>query len=235
MAETKPKLSLMIDKKANKVLFAEAGKDFVDFLFSILSLPLGTITWLLNTANMVGSIGNLYLSLQNFDESYLESDLHKNLLLKPNVPDFISGVHPLLPETGQDPVKRKFYNCFDNHRYVTDDIDAICPTCNYSMCHEVTLVGPGDTKAGSTSEGGIVKGLAKYMVMDDLSVMPMSMTYGINQLRSNVEDLSGVEERVVEFGFIERLQLMKASLNSKTALTDVFIEKKQLKVKEEEV
>ncbi|CAI0411442.1 unnamed protein product [Linum tenue] len=30
----------MVDKKRNKVLFAEAGKDFVDFLIYILSLPL---------------------------------------------------------------------------------------------------------------------------------------------------------------------------------------------------
>ena len=29
----------LIDTKGNKVLFAEAGMDFVDFLFNLLSLP----------------------------------------------------------------------------------------------------------------------------------------------------------------------------------------------------
>ncbi|KAF7825582.1 DUF674 family protein [Senna tora] len=36
-------LRLMVDKERNRVIFAEAGKDFVDVLFSFLTLPLGTI------------------------------------------------------------------------------------------------------------------------------------------------------------------------------------------------
>ncbi|KAF2321307.1 hypothetical protein GH714_038564 [Hevea brasiliensis] len=47
--DTKKKvnLKLLIDKKTNKVLFAEAEKDFVDFLFILLSLPVGTVIRLL--------------------------------------------------------------------------------------------------------------------------------------------------------------------------------------------
>jgi len=33
----------MVVKERSKVLYAEAGKDFVDVLFSFLTLPLGTI------------------------------------------------------------------------------------------------------------------------------------------------------------------------------------------------
>lgn len=36
-------LTFMVDKERKKVLYAEAGKDFVDVLFSFLTLPLGTI------------------------------------------------------------------------------------------------------------------------------------------------------------------------------------------------
>jgi hypothetical protein len=36
-------LKLTVHKETNKVLFAEAGKDFVDILISFLTLPLGTI------------------------------------------------------------------------------------------------------------------------------------------------------------------------------------------------
>ncbi|TKY65911.1 tyrosine/DOPA decarboxylase [Spatholobus suberectus] len=36
-------MKLMVIKERNKVLFAEARKDFVDVLFSFLTLPLGTI------------------------------------------------------------------------------------------------------------------------------------------------------------------------------------------------
>ncbi|XP_078166491.1 uncharacterized protein LOC144561400 [Carex rostrata] len=40
-------LKLLIDKKSDKVLFGEASKDVVDFIFSLLALPLGAVTKLL--------------------------------------------------------------------------------------------------------------------------------------------------------------------------------------------
>ncbi|KAH7840272.1 hypothetical protein Vadar_014921 [Vaccinium darrowii] len=39
----KVSLKLLIDTKGNRVLFPEARKDFVDFLFNLLLLPLGTL------------------------------------------------------------------------------------------------------------------------------------------------------------------------------------------------
>ncbi|KAK8576822.1 hypothetical protein V6N13_121822 [Hibiscus sabdariffa] len=54
------RLKLLIDRKAKRVVCAEAGKDFVDFLFNILLLPVATITRLLTKQNMVGCLGNLY-------------------------------------------------------------------------------------------------------------------------------------------------------------------------------
>ena len=33
-------LKLLVDSKAHKVVFAECGKDFIDFLFTILKLPI---------------------------------------------------------------------------------------------------------------------------------------------------------------------------------------------------
>lgn len=40
-------LKLMVDKKTKKVVFAEASKGVVDFIFHILSLPLATVVKLL--------------------------------------------------------------------------------------------------------------------------------------------------------------------------------------------
>ena len=115
---------------------------------------------------------------------------------------FVTAVPLMFPDTGQDPAERKFHNCYDSHRYVTDDVDAICPSCGYYMCHEVPFV--SSDKTGSTSEGGVVKGLATYMVMDDLSVMPMSMASGLALLnKCNVKDFSVLEERMVDFSVTE--------------------------------
>ncbi|XVE52739.1 hypothetical protein DITRI_Ditri02bG0147300 [Diplodiscus trichospermus] len=229
MAETKLSLKLLIDKKANKVLFAEAGKEFVDFLFYLLSLPVGTIINLLKSETMVGCIGNLYESLENLNEAYLQPNQHKNLLLKPDMPNVVIGVPLLLPDTSQDPAQRKYYNCSyyrcsNGSRYVTNNPNTLCPSCGNSMSTEVSFVGMNPGKAGSTSEGGVVKGLATYMVMDDLTITPMSMISGIALLnKCNIKDFSALEERMVEFSINEGPEMLRASLQSKTALTYVFI------------
>lgn len=53
----KVKLRVMVNKVKAKVLYAEAGKDFVDVLFSFLTLPLGTIGRLVaKESNIVGEV-----------------------------------------------------------------------------------------------------------------------------------------------------------------------------------
>ncbi|CAM0879535.1 unnamed protein product [Alopecurus aequalis] len=64
-------LKLLVDTKAQRVLFAEAGKDAVDFLFSLLALPVGTTTKLLGADSMVGSVGDLYASFAKLDATYV--------------------------------------------------------------------------------------------------------------------------------------------------------------------
>ena len=40
-------LNLLVDNKSNKVVYAEARKEFVDFFFGLLQIPLGSIMGLL--------------------------------------------------------------------------------------------------------------------------------------------------------------------------------------------
>ncbi|MBA0678901.1 hypothetical protein Goari_020219 [Gossypium aridum] len=54
--EGKVNLKLLVNVKCQRVLFAEANKDFIDFLFNIMALPIGTIVSLLNKEGMVGSL-----------------------------------------------------------------------------------------------------------------------------------------------------------------------------------
>ena len=79
----KVKLKLMIDKPANKVVFAEAEKDFVDILFNLLYMPFGSVIRLLRNAGMVGCTGNLYQSLENLSEVFVIPNQNKVQLLKP--------------------------------------------------------------------------------------------------------------------------------------------------------
>ena len=53
-------------------------------------------------------------------------------------------------------------------------------------------------------EGGYVKGVVTYVVMDDLVVKPMSTTSNITLLQKfNVKEISALEERVVHLGMDE--------------------------------
>ncbi|CAN1176258.1 hypothetical protein LINPERHAP2_LOCUS32442 [Linum perenne] len=64
-------LKLLIDKQTRKVVYAEAGKEFVDFLVTILSLPLGTVTTLLSKNDMIGCLGSLYKSIEDLNDLYI--------------------------------------------------------------------------------------------------------------------------------------------------------------------
>ncbi|KAJ6840915.1 uncharacterized protein M6B38_117955 [Iris pallida] len=98
-------LKLLIDNSSDKVLFAEAGKDVVDFLFSLLSIPVGTVVKLLATEGMpmVGCIGNLYKSVERLDDSCLQSGHARTMLLNPTLPSAASITKNTLSLTGASP------------------------------------------------------------------------------------------------------------------------------------
>lgn len=216
MTATKVSLKLLIDKKSHRVLFAEADNKFVDFLFSILTLPVGTVTMLLQEEKMAGCLHSLYDSVDNLsDDIYIRPDRDIDFLLDPKVaisgakaPAFLPGVKQSYAAV----TAGKFYKCGNNMfcsgAAVANDQRAICPSCKNTMNYELRYVEypPRDIKA-SSSEGGYVKGLITYMVMDDLEVKPMSAISAITLLsKFNVRDIGAVEEKVVDFGMDEVLQ-----------------------------
>ena len=82
-ATSKVSLKLMINPKdSGRVLYAEAGKEFVDFLFYILALPVGTFIPLLNQ-EIMGSLGNIYDSIANLSTTFLRPNVKKDSLLTP--------------------------------------------------------------------------------------------------------------------------------------------------------
>ncbi|XP_059458994.1 uncharacterized protein LOC132188527 [Corylus avellana] len=281
MAGTKVTLKLLIDTKRHRVLFAEADKQFVDFLFSIFTLPVGTVTRLLQKKNMAGCLHSLYESIENLSDIYIQPDQDKDFLLNPKIAISGAQVPLLLPRVENSDTDRKFYRCsgYNNCNYVANDPRANCPSCRNPMTTEQSYVEhsctdmkfyrcgscsnscksvandprahcprcrnpmtrevnyveypPRDINknkaASSSSEGGYVKGLITYMVMDNLDVKPMSTISAISLLsKFNVTDVGAVEEKVVNFGMDEGVKLLVASLQSKTVLTDVFLPKDRI-------
>ncbi|MCD7458018.1 hypothetical protein HAX54_036951 [Datura stramonium] len=222
-ADTKLSMKLLIDAKAGKVLFAEAEKDCVDFLFHILSLPVATVISLLKEKGMIGCLHNLYESVENLDDTYIQSNLGKDMLLKPKSPVGISSGPLLLLK--DVPFQTSLYKCDSScSSYATDDPTAICPSCGRHMSRGLQYVAP-PAKAAVAATGGFVKGVVTYMVMDDLVVKPMSTISSITLLNKfNVKDVGVLHEEFVTFGMEEALKLLKSSFESKTAvLTSVFM------------
>ncbi|KAK7390752.1 hypothetical protein VNO78_18806 [Psophocarpus tetragonolobus] len=132
-SSTKLTMKLLIDSKREKVLFAEASKEVIDFLFNLLCLPLGTVIRLLSKNGMVGCLGNLYESVENMNETYMQSDQHKDVLLKPRAPISSSQISVLLPANdgcANDNLEISFYMCPSHCSYnVTCDNQFRCPSC----------------------------------------------------------------------------------------------------------
>ncbi|KAL1827565.1 hypothetical protein ACET3Z_005977 [Daucus carota] len=81
-------LRLYVLKEKNQVVFAEANSDFVDTLFSFLTIPIGKIVRTLKTkcdlqAREFGCFGNLYETVENLDDSQIWSEGYKQMLLNP--------------------------------------------------------------------------------------------------------------------------------------------------------
>lgn len=194
-------LKLLVDKSSNKVLFAEAGKEFVDFLFGLLQIPLGSIMGLLWKHGIAGSAGSLrriYGSVQNLDPTYLlqtkDSLLTPKPVFPPNTctPPLLLNFVPPKPETRSS-----------SKPHVSLHFPVVA---NYPIYSSSSSFGFGSSATSASSnnpvvepkETGYVRGVVTYMVMDDLTVEPMSTISSITLLNTfNVKDVSFLQEKMV--------------------------------------
>ncbi|KEH44490.1 hypothetical protein MtrunA17_Chr1g0212741 [Medicago truncatula] len=225
-------LKLLIDTKNDKVLFAEASKAVIDFLFNLLRLPVGTVVKLLTKNGMVGSIGNLYHSVETLSDNYMEQNQTKEELLNPIAPVSSAGIAGFLPANDADANNivgdevTLYYRCLNRCAYVTCDSSTRCINCSQVMAYQMDYIGKKAVRKNISTANGFVKDVVTFMVMDDLVVQPMSTISSITLLNKfNIKEVGALQEKVVEMGMDEGIKLLKASLQSKTVLTSVFIKK----------
>ncbi|KAH9313875.1 hypothetical protein KI387_022502, partial [Taxus chinensis] len=89
MGKNSPKsknLRLLVNKKMGKIIYGEAGKDFVDLIFSFLILPIGSVMKLLKSGcvKRVGSVSNLYESMDKLP-SVVMMHVDKSELISPKI------------------------------------------------------------------------------------------------------------------------------------------------------
>ncbi|KAI7725001.1 hypothetical protein M8C21_015263, partial [Ambrosia artemisiifolia] len=207
MADSKVTLKLLIDKKGQRVLYAESGTDFVDFLFSLLVLPAGTAIKLLGT---VGGLANLHKSVKDLNNDYILPSQNKDVLLKPksSAPFYSPNQVPLLPTEpfllpSPKNSESRLYTC-GRCKSTIRSISSIC--CPSAGCYgKMSAIDDSYVlRSVPDAKGGFVRELVTYMVMDDLSVSPMSTISNVTMLNKfNIKDLDELEERVVHIGMNE--------------------------------
>ncbi|XP_004491999.1 uncharacterized protein [Cicer arietinum] len=222
-------LKLIVNEESNKVLFAEAGKDFVDVLFSFLTFPLGTIARLVekdsNTGPVtVGCLNTLYRSVKDLDESYLWDETVKQMLLQPS--NFAEDYCNTLKLNIDDTPPTMFYQCSNpcvrcrSLGLTTSRYPKQC-TCGKSFYSTSSVLAKHFRK-------GFVNGIVTFVITDNLAVMPNSMdctSLGMLQ-EFGILNPSSAKEIVLNLNKQKVLELLKCFLISKSTLTDLFLEKK---------
>ncbi|XP_021732646.1 uncharacterized protein LOC110699446 [Chenopodium quinoa] len=209
-------LKLLVNMEGDKakVLYAEAGKDFVDFLFNVMSLPLGTLMKLIKSKdNMAGCLGDLYTSIESLNGEYLQENVDRDAVLKPRG----SVSVPLLSINNDALVNSE------------DEVENLSNVSvpSLSINNNDAPVNSEDVEkpCNKTGAGYVMGGVLTYMVMDNLEVKPMSTSSVVTLMKKfHVKDASSLIERNVRVGLNQGVAILKASLETRAVLTNVFLE-----------
>ncbi|KAL1566960.1 hypothetical protein AAHA92_02494 [Salvia divinorum] len=199
---TKFSLNVMINKDKNEVLFAEADNNFVDIVLNFLTLPLGRIIKVLHNheaAAGIGSLTNLYHSLQDLDSSYFLTEGAKKALLNPTSSS------------------ESEYNMLKVD--ITDS-----PPPEYFKCSKCPNSGKTANKRSETGSGGVyTTHVSSFIISDDLRILPSDKGYSNTISFLRIRDSDKAETINVDFGFNEVIKLLKASLTSQSPLSEVIL------------
>ncbi|XBJ26851.1 hypothetical protein VPH35_004202 [Triticum aestivum] len=223
-------VKLFIDKENKRVLFAESDKDFVDILFSFLTLPLGTIVRLFNKQSQIGCLDELYRSVESFGEEHFQTRDCRTMLLRPvnaaaahcdrlkvKVDADQTGIH-VCPYYSSS-------SCGTGYFSSIRDVSCKCGRMMVCLRKWPQSSSPAATE-DSTVDGIFSKGGVKFMVTDDLQVAPSSTTLMfslINKLglQETTEYQGGV---TVILYLIQIISLLRRTLLSKQPLTGLYFD-----------
>jgi hypothetical protein len=163
---------------------SEVGEEFCNVIFGFLTLPLGHVIKLLGASSSISCIGNLYKSVEHRLSGCIKSDQYRNVLLFPKVATFFSSTHFLgadevLPTALSIPLCSL---CIKNSNPFSDDVIMKCS-------HDITealAVNPKVPTMSTETGGGFAKGPCKFLVTDELGVVPFSLISSLSWEQSSL-------------------------------------------------
>ena len=186
-------LKLLVDTEKNRVVFAESEKDFVDILFSFLTLPMGTIIRVLDKRSSVECMDKLYESVDNLNCKYLETEACKAMLLQPR-----SAAEQLCEDlhvNADDLNPRRLYPCPLSY---CSSYSSICGArCSCGRAMDWCFHRP--QAASGVKNDVFLKGEETYIISDDLHVAPATVAATLSLLQKlGIKDAEALEKRIVD-------------------------------------
>ncbi|KAL6559499.1 hypothetical protein OROGR_004616 [Orobanche gracilis] len=236
--DSKMDVKVVLSRSQNKIIFAEANEDFVDFMFSFLTIPLGSVVKLFGGNSFVGCVDNLYKIVETLDSSWCTDS--RSLLLNPglapqfgfpnqplNVPDIELEIPSYYYGTGIFETKTVFDPIYLDHLTKQVAIEVNGGVISKSMelvsnPKTLTLLDPRSPNRLKEGVVGFVKRPAIYGVRDDLKVKLLSTISYISYLKELSLPLDDIEVKVISIGEAEALSLLGASLTLKSTLTSAL-------------
>lgn len=207
-------LKLLVDKKKNKVVLAEAGQDFVDVLFGLLTLPMGTIARLLEKhqklPQVLGCYKNLNRSVSDMVIDDFETEACKRMLLSPKSSKEIYCRR--LKLNIDDTEATKFYVCSklyesNSCKAYSNFYNSRC-SCGSLMSYPVQVpeIEQVVDSLGNAIDGVFVSCRSSFIVTDDLKVMLNSIDEIVKVVNGlGYPNLNELQEMLIDVGSEEVL------------------------------
>ncbi|KAI4995541.1 hypothetical protein ZWY2020_035444 [Hordeum vulgare] len=194
------KINLAVDRSRNRVLFADAGSDFVDVLLTFLTLPLSTIQSCSAGATSPGCLSNLCDSVDRLrDSRLLKVEACHGMLLTPAHADKFK-------------VSKSANSC-------CNEVLIKGSKCCVLMARLLNVY----NQAGNTET--FVSCEERFVIGDGMTIKPASTSslQSLPQMFGSDGIAHGFEEVQVSVSWKTVLFMLKASLYSDTVLTDAFL------------
>ncbi|MCI06265.1 DUF674 family protein [Trifolium medium] len=169
---SKMDIKVVQSKSQKKIVTTEDNGDFVDFIFSFLTLPLWSIVKLLGVNSFAGCVANLYKSVENLDP-------HSVLLNPGIVPLFGCPNKPLNIPHVKLPTYYYGFN-YQIHR-------AVISKTRLAVGGPLVVLDPRSLNRSKEDVVGFVKRTTLYGVGDDLKLKSLSANYCLSYLKERTE------------------------------------------------
>ncbi|XBI94428.1 hypothetical protein VPH35_031065 [Triticum aestivum] len=220
-------IKLVHTKDKTTVLYAEVGGDFVDTLFGLLCVPLGSIIKSYGEWSSNGSIDGLYRSIDGSARTCMKQGC-PTLLLTPKLAPFFGCSRNVLQTEEMSPRSLTF-SCFTCRAVKIPYGPSGC-SCSYRMVMErtVTETNPKCQGIGSGTDMAYVKGgLRKFLVTSDLRVLDFTMTNTLQVMRAARIPKEKLVETDLTLDQTQVLKLLRATMLTRDALTSLLLPRKK--------